>query len=182
MSEITKDELYILSYYRASELAGAILFSRLAFNTDIDKLRINLTKHTLEETYHAWLWTETIKELEEIPLKITNPYQREYAKRFGMPKNMLEILCLTQIFENRTIDHYMKHIKMKGIHPKIKETLQKVLDDELGHISWIKKELETYDEKEVNKVIKKLEEIDADIYKSLLKKNPFKEYFGEKIE
>src|SRR3989338_9989623 len=100
---VSKEELYILSYYRAGELAGAVLFGRMAIVTDIDEIRILITKHCLEEAKHGWIWTKTIQDLGHIPLKVTNVYQTEYGKEFGMPKNTLEILCLTQVLEKRVL-------------------------------------------------------------------------------
>ena len=46
---ISRDELEVLSFYRASELAGSVLFGRLALQTTIDELRGPLTRHCLED-------------------------------------------------------------------------------------------------------------------------------------
>jgi len=181
MEKLLEQELYILSYYRACELAGAILFGRLAMHTDIDSLRAPLTRHCLEEAEHSWLWTKVIKKLGCIPVKVTDAYQTEYGKEFGMPKNILEILCLTQIFEKRTLEHFNKHLAMDGIHSEIKLALQKMIDDEAGHIGWIRKELDIYSaeygQAEVDEMMTKLEDIDEKVYHQLLSKEPFKTYF-----
>ncbi|HET6761423.1 MAG TPA: hypothetical protein VFH13_04945, partial [Gemmatimonadaceae bacterium] len=58
--QITENELWLLSYYRESELAGGLLMGRLARETDDDDLRVRLTEHCAEEAGHAWAWTETI--------------------------------------------------------------------------------------------------------------------------
>ncbi len=177
---ISEKELYILSYYRACELAGAILFGKLAFHTEVDEIRIPLTEHSLEESEHAWLWTKVIQDFGAVPLKITNAYQTEYAKEFGMPKNILEILCLTQVFEKRTLFHFKKHLKMKGTHPRVKKVLQKMIDDESGHIGWIKKKLIAFEKKEgketVKKTLQKLEAIDEKVYKNLLLTEAFSQF------
>ena len=60
--EISENDLWILSYYRESELAGALIMGRLARETDDDDLRVHLTEHCAEEANHAWLWTKTIVE------------------------------------------------------------------------------------------------------------------------
>lgn len=179
---ISKQELYILSYYRACELAGSLLFGKLAFHTTIAEYRIPLTEHCLEEAEHAWLWTKTIKELGEVPLKVTQTYQTEYGKEFGMPENILEIFCLTQVFEKRTLDHFTKHMNLPTTYPLVKKALQKMIDDETGHIGWIRSELDRYTEKnkaEVDRVMKKLEKMDERVYTKLSKTSPFKEYFKE---
>ncbi|HUP18464.1 MAG TPA: hypothetical protein VM778_00775, partial [Gemmatimonadota bacterium] len=61
--EIDENELWLLSYYHASELAGALVMGRLAAQTDDDELRVRLTEHCAEEANHAWLWTRTILEV-----------------------------------------------------------------------------------------------------------------------
>ena len=184
---LTKTELYILSYYRACELAGSILFGRLAFHTEIDVIRTKLTHHCLEEAEHAWLWTKTIEELGATPEKVTHVYQTELGKEFGMPRTTLEIFCLTQIFEIRTMQHFTMHRDMKGVHPLIKKALQKMIEDENGHLGWIKHELNTLASNGnrilVEKTMKKIGKIDAMIYKRIMSQSPFQEYFHyEKTE
>ena len=111
---ISNEELYILSYYRAGELAGSILFGRLAFHTEVDSLRSPLTHHCLEEAEHAWVWTKAIKDLGGTPIKVTHTYQTEYGRAFGMPKNILEVLCLTQVLEKRVFALRLFCIAPKG--------------------------------------------------------------------
>jgi demethoxyubiquinone hydroxylase (CLK1/Coq7/Cat5 family) len=176
---VSKEELHILSYYRAGELNGSVLFGKLALLTDIDNIRIPLTRHCLEEAEHAWLWTKVIKDLGHIPMKITSTYQTEYGKEFGIPNNALEILCLTQILEKRVLSHFIKHSTMPNLNPVIKEALQKIIEDEQGHLNWIKKEIEKFDKEESSKIMKKLSEIDQKVYERVAAQSPFKEYFGE---
>ena len=180
---ISSDELYILSYYRACELAGAILFGRLALQTDFDALRVPLTQHTLEEAAHAWLWTKTIRDLGATPVKVTDQYQTEYGKEYGMPQSILEVLCLTQVFEKRTLDHFAKHLVRPNTHPLVKAALEKMIQDESGHISWVRSELDSYEKKhgkrDINELMKKMEEIDARVYLRLSERSPFKEFFNK---
>lgn len=185
MDKISEQELYILSYYRACELAGSLLFGRLAFHTDIDEYRAPLTEHSLEEAEHAWLWTKTILELGAQPMKVTHIYQSEYGKEFGMPENILDIFCLTQVFEKRTLSHFTKHLNLPSTHPLIKKALQKMIDDESGHIGWIRSELDRY-EKEQGKdklkvIMDRIEAMDEKVYEKLATTSPFKEYFKEII-
>ncbi len=180
---ISEQELYILSYYRACELAGSILFGKLALNTSVDEYRIPLTEHALEEAGHAWLWTKAIRDLGATPLQITHTYQSEYGKEFGIPQNILEIFCLTQVFEKRTLDHFTKHLNLPNTHPIIKKALRDMIDDETGHIGWIRSELDKYakehGEEKLNAVMSKIEKMDEKIYAKLSQTSPFKEYFKE---
>ncbi|MBI4032543.1 ferritin-like domain-containing protein [Candidatus Berkelbacteria bacterium] len=178
-------ELAVLSYYRACELAGSILFGRLALHTTIDDVRVQLTHHCLEEAEHAWLWTKTIEELGHVPQRVTHTYQTEYGKRFGLPKDTLEILCLTQVFERRTLQHFQLHRDAPGTHPLIKATLQKMIDDESGHLGWVRTKLDEYEAKEPKRLralMAQLTTIDEDVYASLATQYPFTALFATKAQ
>ena len=179
---ISSEEHYILSYYRASELAGSLLMGRMAFHTTIDELRAPLTHHCAEEAEHAWLWTKTIKDLGLTPLKVTTTYQTELGKEFGMPTSIIEVLCLTQVFEKTVLKHFAKHLQTPHTHERIKQTLKKMLDDEVGHIGWIRKKLDEYSKKngaaEVDALMSRIEEIDIKIYQKLIAIPEYKHFFG----
>jgi bacterioferritin (cytochrome b1) len=180
---IQDSELYILSYYRACELAGSVLFGKLALHTSIDRYRAPLTKHALSEAEHAWLWTQTILELGAVPLKVTETYQSEYGKAFGMPQNILEIFCLTQVFERRTLNHFTKHLQLPNAHPLIQNTLTKIIQEESGHISWIRSELDQYAREngpdKLQEAMDKIEKMDEAVYTRVRATSPFREYFKE---
>ncbi len=177
-NNISEQELYILSFYRASELAGGLLFGKIAFHTDIDELRIPLTRHAAEEVEHGWYWTKAIKDLGLIPMKVTQTYQTEYGKEFGMPTSLLEVLCLTQVLEKRVVDHFNVHLNRPDTHPIIADTLKKMLDDESHHLSWIKVRLDKYSaehgSEEVDNLMKRLHDIDDKVYNRLKTDERFK--------
>ena len=81
--EISENELWLLSYYRESELAGALLMGRLARETDDDDLRVRLTEHCAEEARHAWAWTETILKVGGSPKHVSETYQSRYHAAVG---------------------------------------------------------------------------------------------------
>ena len=180
---LSNDELYILSYYRAGELAGSVLFGKIALHTTLDAMRGPLTKHCLEEAEHAWLWTKTIQQLGGTPVRVTRTYQTEYGREFGMPKNTLEVLCLTQILERRVVRHFGRHMRRPGTHPAVKETLRRMIDDESGHIGWVWKALQTYSRKYgdgvVEDTMRQLKAVDVGVYERLSTESPFREYFAE---
>src|SRR5919204_3805861 len=140
--EISENELWLLSYYRESELAGGLLMGRLARETDDDDLRVRLTEHCAEETRHAWAWTECILKVGGTPRKVSETYQSRYHAAVGNPTNLLEVLVLTQIFERRVVRHFRAHLSWPGTHPEIKRTLQLLIDEEAGHIRWVKDRLD----------------------------------------
>jgi bacterioferritin (cytochrome b1) len=107
-------------------------------------LRVPLTEQCLEEAKHAWMLTETIHKLGAVPIKITQTYQSELGKIYGFPDSTVEILCMTRVLEVVALETYQKHVAMRGVTPAVKETLEAIIDDEVGHIDWIQAELEKH--------------------------------------
>lgn len=140
--EIDENELWLLSYYRASELAGALVMGRLAAQTDDDELRVRLTEHCAEEANHAWLWTRTILEVGGTPRRVAETYQTRYLAEIGPPVTTLEVLALTQVFERRVMRHFRDHLRRPGTHPAVARTLRRMIAEEVGHIGWVKERLE----------------------------------------
>ncbi len=108
---MSPEELHILSFYRASELAGSMLLGKLALHTNHDHLRVPLTEQCLEEAKHAWMLTETIHKLGAVPVKITQTYQSELGKIYGFPDSTVDILCLTRVLEVVALETYQKHVQ-----------------------------------------------------------------------
>lgn len=171
--EISENELWILSYYRESELAGSLIMGRLARETDDDDLRVHLTEHCAEEAQHAWLWTETILKVGGTPKRVAETYQARYYAEVGTPASLLEILALTQVFERRVIRHFRAHLKWPGTHPIVLETLQRMIDDEVGHITWVKDRLDRYAAERgdgvVAETMRRYTEVDQRVYESAMR-------------
>lgn len=171
--EISDNDLWILSYYRESELAGSLVMGRLARETDDDDLRVHLTEHCAEEAHHAWLWTETIRKVGGTPKRVAETYQTRYYAEIGTPASLLEILALTQVFERRVIRHFRAHMKWPHTHPAVLETLQRMIDDEVGHISWVKDRLDRYaaekGEAIVTQTMRRFTEVDERVYEAAMR-------------
>lgn len=168
--EITENEAWLLSYYRESELAGALLFGKLARRTRDDELRIHLTEHCAEEAVHAWLWTQTLVKLGATPYRVSETYQSRYCARIGIPKTILEVLALTQVFEKRVMRQFSAHRRKAGTHPEVVATLKRMMDDEVGHIDWVRKKLDECARKgegDVEATMKRFEEMDAEVYREV---------------
>jgi acyl carrier protein len=169
--QITENELWLLSYYRESELAGALLMGRLARETDDDDLRVRLTEHCAEEARHAWAWTETILKVGGTPKRVSETYQSRYHAAVGNPSNLLEVLALTQIFERRVVRHFRAHLSWPGTHPEVAKTLQQLIDEEAGHIRWVKDRLDAYaaanGESVVTEMLDRFKRIDEQVYNEL---------------
>ena len=171
--EISENDLWILSYYRESELAGSLVMGRLARETDDDDLRVHLTEHCAEEAMHAWLWTETILNVGGTPKRVAETYQARYYAEIGTPTSLLEILALTQVFERRVIKHFRAHLKWPNTHPVVAATLQRMIEDEVGHISWVKDRLDRYaaekGEAVVAETMRRFTEIDQRVYDAAMR-------------
>src|SRR4051812_39577801 len=165
--EISTNELWLLSFYRESELAGGLLMGRLAQQTDDDDLRVRLTEHCAEETRHAWAWTECILEVGGTPLRVSETYQSRYHSLLGDPTSMLEVLALSQIFERRVMRVFHAHLHRPNTHPAVKRTLQQLMDDEVDHIRWVKDRLDAHaaahGEEVVNEMLDRFQRADDQI-------------------
>ena len=171
--EISENDLWILSYYRESELAGGLVMGRLARETDDDDLRVHLTEHCAEEAHHAWLWTETILKVGGTPKRVAETYQTRYYAEIGMPASLLEILTLTQVFERRVIRHFRAHLKWPNVHPAVADTLHRMIEDEVGHLSWVKDRLDRYaaerGEAVVAETMRRFTEVDERVYEAAMR-------------
>lgn len=168
MPEVSDNDIWILSYYRESELAGSLVMGRLSRETDDDALRAKLTGHCAEEARHASLWSDTIIELGALPLRVRETYQTRYQARLGAPRTMLDVLALTQVFERRVVRHFTAHLSWPGTHPAIQRTLRTMIADEAGHISWVREWLDEYAERHgkipVQSKLREYEAVDREIY------------------
>ena len=180
--EISENELWLLSYYRESELTGALLMGRLARETDDDDLRVRLTEHCAEEARHAMAWTECILKVGGAPKKVSETYQTRYHAAVGNPTNLLEVLALTQIFERRVVRHFRAHLSWPGTHPEIKRTLQQLIDEEANHLRWVKDRLDDYGaahgEIVVKEMMARFKRIDEEVYDGL---KPYANSFAEVV-
>jgi demethoxyubiquinone hydroxylase (CLK1/Coq7/Cat5 family) len=140
--EITSHELALLNFYRASELHGGLILGQMVRRARDPQLVLALTRHSAEEIVHAQLWTETILAVGGRPTPVRETYQSRYAASVGTPVGMLEVLALTQVFERRVFRHFTAHLRRPGTHPAVQATLRRMLDEERGHLSWVRRWLD----------------------------------------
>jgi rubrerythrin len=180
---ISDDELQVLSFYRASELAGSVLFGRLALQTTIDSLRAPLTRHCMEEARHAWMLTDLITRLGATPLRTEQTYQSEVGHIVGLPGSMLEILCLTRVLELAVVDQYRRHSALPGLNPAIQKVLKQMVRDEASHIDWIQLELEAHAKEhgsdKLDAALRKAESARREVFAKLLASETGRRYFAQ---
>ena len=130
----------MMSYYRDAELHGATLLLRLIKLMDDADAQVKLSLHLAEETRHAWLWTNRIKQLGGEPMKVLDGYQKRIGMR-TVPRSLIDLLALTVVVEERSFARYEEHARRVGVDAETLSVLQEVTKDEKWHIAWIRSKL-----------------------------------------
>ena len=166
--KLSENDLWLLSFYRTSEISGALFFGRLAKSMKPGPIQRDMTNHFSDESLHSWYWTSCIENLGAYPLKLTDAYQDQYIAAAGMPVNLMEVLAITQVFEKRVIKQYAFHSQIVNLQPEVKETLEKIMKDEKWHTTWVGKalkDMETdYGRDYIQATLKRFTEADQEVY------------------
>ena len=141
-AQVSETELGLLNFYRASELHGGLVLAQIARRVRDGELALKLLRHSAEEIEHARLWTEAIVAVGGRVEPVRRTYQTMYAEALGCQIGLLDVLALTQIFERRVYRHFLEHLHRPGTHPVIAATLRRMIEEEKGHLSWVKAWLE----------------------------------------
>jgi len=168
---IPERELTTLNFYRLSELQGGLVLGTMARLTRDMRLTRQLLRHAAEEVVHAELWTRTIQRLHGRLHSVPATYQAYYARELGPPRSVLQVLALTQVFERRVFEHFSLHASRPQTHPLVRETLERMLEEERGHLSWVREWLDREEETRpdvVTRVMARCEEADRRIYPRVL--------------
>lgn len=129
---------WLLSFYRTSEISGALFFGELAKRLRPSAIQQDMTRHFADEAAHARYWTDCMAELGVAPLKLGTAYQDQYLAAAGMPANLMEILAITQVFEKRVVAQYALHDRSPNTPEPVRRTLAAIMEDEAWHIRWIR--------------------------------------------
>jgi hypothetical protein len=73
---------------------------------------------------------------------VRETYQTRYARFVGTPMALVEVLALTQVFERRVYRHFTEHLHRPDTHPRVCATLERMLEEEKGHLRWVKRWLD----------------------------------------
>ena len=93
-------------------------------------------------------------------------YQAGYARELGPPRTIVEVLALTQVFERRVWRHFTRHLRRPGTHPLVRATLQRMLDEERDHLSWVRRWLDR--RPDADALLRRYAEVDERIYHEYL--------------
>ena len=174
-TQINENELWLLSFYRYSEIQGALFFARLAQTIPSGPIQCDITRHFADESQHSRYWTDCITQLGKTPLKLSSAYQDKYFKEAGVPKSLMEVLAITQVFEVRAIRQYGLHLKVSNLNPLIRETLNKIMEDEKWHLSWVDAALkdmeQEYTPEKIATTIQNYRQIDRRVFEQTMREH-----------
>ena len=145
--DTTEREVWILNFYRNSELHGALLMGRLARTLSDTELLVRVTEHCATEARHASLLSSAIAELGgQIDPRVTT-IQERYSSKGGVPTALVDLLVLSEVLEHRVLHTYREHAARADAHPIVQRTLRAILhemEEEHGgeHAGWIDEVLE----------------------------------------
>jgi bacterioferritin (cytochrome b1) len=160
---LTKRELWLLNLYRNSELHGALLMGRLARSVTSPEVLLGATRHCATEAQHAALLTELISKLSGAIDLSTDTIQQHYSRDGGIPKELVDLLVLSEILEERVLMSYREHLQRSDVHPSVRETLERIIQDEevhSGERGWAEQLLARMPEEQVAAARKKWRTVD----------------------
>jgi demethoxyubiquinone hydroxylase (CLK1/Coq7/Cat5 family) len=161
------NDRWLLSYYRSSEINGALFFGRVA-RTIRGPLQRDVTHHFADEATHAHYWTQCLDELDSAPLALGRGYQDQYLEAVGLPANLMEVMAITQVFEKRVIGQYRRQLRFPGTHPAVRRTIETIMVDERWHIHYVREALagmaRRYGEAEIARTLDRFAAADREVY------------------
>jgi 1,2-phenylacetyl-CoA epoxidase catalytic subunit len=138
---IKENEQWLLSFYRSSEINGALFFGKVA-RTVRGPLQANLTHHFADEANHAAYWSRCMADLDLPAIRMGRSYQDHYLEMVGLPSSLMEVMAITHIFEKRAIYVYRRHLRQQGTHAAITGTIDRIMHDERWHVSYVREALD----------------------------------------
>lgn len=164
---------WLLSFYRTSEIGGALFFGQLARRLKPGPLQQDMTRHFADEAQHARYWTDCLEQLGAAPLNLDDTYQDRYLAAAGLPVNLMEIFAITHVFEKRAFGHYIAHKRQPGLPAPVTETLNRIMADEKWHIQWVGRALRAMEPEfgrdAIRDTLARYGAADAEVYQVLLR-------------
>jgi hypothetical protein len=177
-------ELWLLAFYRNSELHGALLMGRLARSYTDPILATNLTHHCATEARHAALLTDALAALGSPVNLETGTIQERYGAEGGIPTELTDLLVLSEILEKRVLASYRTHLARSDVSPIVRRTLQMIVSEmeqeEDGtdpHAGWIDRVLDDMPAQAVTAAKDRWRRVDAEVSAALMRL--LDERFGE---
>lgn len=165
---LTDRELWLVNFYRNSELHGALLMGRLARTVSDNTLLVEMTAHCATEARHAAMLSRTIAAAGGRLDPTIAPIQERYSDEGGVPAALVDILVLSETLERRVRDSYHRHLSRESPHPAVRETLDSIvaeMEAKCGaeHAGWIDQAIDRLDTNQVAAARKKWQEVDRKV-------------------
>jgi hypothetical protein len=160
---LPKRELWLLNLYRNSELHGALLMGRIARSVSTPAVLVGATRHCATEAKHAAMFTELLARLGGTIDPSADAIQAHYAREGGIPKELADLLVLSEVLEARVLVSYREHLQRPDVHPQIRRTLEKIIQEEEAHSGeqgWAEQCLASMSEDRVTAAKEKWEKVD----------------------
>jgi bacterioferritin (cytochrome b1) len=165
--------ILLFNYYRDAELRGADLVFRVINRAENQNIQEKLARHLANAANHAWLWTERICALGGQPIRIDNGYHRQLRRKAGLPTNLLELLALTCVVEERARKRYEEHAARPDVAPETLAILNEMRADEKSQLAWITEKLTELGAKEgqekVTAALRRYRAIEATVFADMQK-------------
>lgn len=175
--QITMMEMNRLNFYRACELHGGLVLGQLVRRARDADLILMLTRHAADEFAHADHWTRTILALGGEPQPVRSTYQARLGHIVGAPASIFQVLALSQVIERRVFRHFIEHAALPGTHPVVRASLERMIEEEKGHLSWMSDWLQVEAERRrvnVRDILDRFSLADARVYGELLHEYRFR--------
>jgi rubrerythrin len=130
--------VWLLNYYREAEVRSADLLQRLLRHTDNPELQIAVTRQLADEARHMQIWTELLSELGEPLVSMKKGYRYYLHTYAGMPTNVLHLLTLVYVVEERVQQRYREHLVQVGEGAHLVEMLRTLAADEEWHVQGVR--------------------------------------------
>jgi hypothetical protein len=171
MNGANDSELWLASFYRSSEISGALFFGRVARTVRGD-LQRDVTQHFADEAAHAAYWTGCIDALWGRAIPIRDAYQDRYLEAAGMPANLMEVMAITQVFERRVIRQYHEHLRRETTPGPVRDTITRIMRDERWHVQYVRDALtameQRYGAAEIAATLARFTAADEEVYAKAL--------------
>lgn len=169
--QVSALELDRLNFYRASEVHGGLVLGQLVRRVRDPELLLALTRHAAAELSHAVHWTQAILALGGRPGPVAATYQTRLGRIIGAPASVFQIIALSQTFERRVYRHFVRHAAASDTHPIVRTALERMIEEEKDHLSWMSDWLQLESERrhfDVRRLMSLFSLADAQVYGEVL--------------
>jgi hypothetical protein len=169
---VSDRDLWLLNFYRNSELHGALLMGRLARTLGDPELLGHATRHCATEARHAALLTDAIEALNGRIDPQLKTVQEHYSERGGVPSALVDLLVLSELLEKRVLVTYRAHLARPALHREVRAVLETIVhemeEEEHGaEDSWIEAALDKQPRERVESAMAKWRAVDAAVASEL---------------